>query len=342
MVGRINHNYMKKWTEEDIETIKMYHDKISRKSLALKLNCCSKALYDRLNALGLIEKRRNRKEFSKDEINQIKLYYEILKLDCLPKNYLQLIADKFNRKKISISKILERHGIKNKFKRKKYTCDDNYFSIIDNATKAYWLGFIAADGSIDKNKKMLSIAQHEKDEAILLDFLHDLSSNGIIYKRLQNHKKSIISRIQIYSSKLVDDLEKLGIRSNKTFDLNWDECIKFIPNKLIIDFVRGYFDGDGSWKKSKNKINFDISGASINFINGLKGWIERELNLNKTKIYSKKLENKRGKYKFYSIQKSSKKDICALYKAFYYDGNIRFLQRKFDKILKYIKVIDLI
>ncbi len=45
-----------------------------------------------------------------------------------------------------------------------YHCDDNIFSTIDNHDKAYWLGFIAADGSIPTSKNnQLKIGLSEID-----------------------------------------------------------------------------------------------------------------------------------------------------------------------------------
>ena len=35
---------------------------------------------------------------------------------------------------------------------RKYSCDENYFECIDNEEKAYWLGFIYADGYITSKR----------------------------------------------------------------------------------------------------------------------------------------------------------------------------------------------
>ena len=47
----------------------------------------------------------------------------------------------------TIYDIIKRNGIK-KIGNKKYNVDENYFSIIDNEYKAYWLGFLYADGYV--------------------------------------------------------------------------------------------------------------------------------------------------------------------------------------------------
>src|SRR5712692_8683456 len=36
---------------------------------------------------------------------------------------------------------------------KRQTCNERYFRVIDTEEKAYWLGFITADGCITKGKK---------------------------------------------------------------------------------------------------------------------------------------------------------------------------------------------
>lgn len=49
-----------------------------------------------------------------------------------------------------------------------YKINENYFENIDNKNKAYWLGFIAADGNVYGNK--LSIELNSKDEGHLKIF----------------------------------------------------------------------------------------------------------------------------------------------------------------------------
>lgn len=66
---------------------------------------------------------------------------------------------------------------------KKYTFNEDFFNSIDTEEKAYWLGFIVADGCVHKDKNnnyRLSIGLHDKDITHLHKFIVSLSGdNGL-------------------------------------------------------------------------------------------------------------------------------------------------------------------
>ena len=53
---------------------------------------------------------------------------------------------------------------------RKYTLNENYFEEIDSSNKSYILGFIYADGSINKQKNSLTICLSEKDKDVLKNY----------------------------------------------------------------------------------------------------------------------------------------------------------------------------
>jgi hypothetical protein len=132
---------------------------------------------------------------------------------------------------------------------RKYTLNENYFESVDNETKAYWLGFIYADGFITKRKpghgqNVLGITLAEKDH--VERFCESIGTNKPVktYKKIRGYsEESVEHKIALISNKLVSDIEKLGVVENKTFLL---ESIPKIPEEYVRDFIRGYFDGDGS------------------------------------------------------------------------------------------------
>lgn len=65
-------------------------------------------------------------------------------------------------------------GYANELIRKK--CDDFYFHVIDTEHKAYWLGFLYADGFVDKNRNRISLALNSNDEHHILKFISDIKS----------------------------------------------------------------------------------------------------------------------------------------------------------------------
>lgn len=64
--------------------------------------------------------------------------------------------------------------------REKELCEE-FFQQIDNDKKAYWLGFIAADGSIRKNSLVIKLKQ--SDSGHLGKLLKDLKANYEIKMR---------------------------------------------------------------------------------------------------------------------------------------------------------------
>ena len=128
-----------------------------------------------------------------------------------------------------------------------YSYNENYFEIIDSEEKAYWLGFIAADGSIVNNGTILEISLSSKDKEHLIKMVNALDGDlNMIKDRNQkagNGKCYPTSRLNVCSTKLCNDLYKLNIVPNKGFILNFPSNIS---KELMKHYLRGYFDGDGS------------------------------------------------------------------------------------------------
>ena len=145
-----------------------------------------------------------------------------------------------------------------------YYVNKNYFNEIDTANKAYILGFLASDGTLykrnDNTQGLIQIKLQESDEHILYDILQDMDSTYPV-----NHVKNgefTQAVISIASQDLYNQLSDKGLHPNKTWDLNLNHILSNIPEKLHIDFIRGYFDGDGHIGRFNENI---ISKVLINF-----------------------------------------------------------------------------
>ena len=137
-----------------------------------------------------------------------------------------------------------------------YTLNEDYFENIDNEYKAYMLGFIYADGNIQKDKNRLRITLKHDDIKILETFKDQLNYSGDIKVRelkskTRDTKGYIIAELSIMSKKLIQDLNKHGVFPNKTFSINYPN----IPKHLDKHFIRGFFDGDGSIYERKDRPN---------------------------------------------------------------------------------------
>ncbi|MBI2113353.1 MAG: LAGLIDADG family homing endonuclease [Candidatus Wildermuthbacteria bacterium] len=109
---------------------------------------------------------------------------------------------------------------------------------------AYVLGFIAADGSLIKNKRGAHFLEIQSiDEELLFGIRKVLKSDLLIGQYIPKNKKwRKRFRLQIGSKKMYQDLTKLGIVPNKEYRL----VMPSMPTLFLRHFIRGYFDGDGS------------------------------------------------------------------------------------------------
>lgn len=130
----------------------------------------------------------------------------------------------------------------------KYQYNATFFSQIDSEDKAYWLGFIYADGYIIYNKIRrsyeLGIQLHEKDYGHLKKFNNAIEGNFqvTLLKKVTFGKERALCCIRVYSKNMLEDLQRHGITQNKSMTIQFPSSI---PQHLLSHFIRGYFDGDG-------------------------------------------------------------------------------------------------
>ena len=157
------------------------------------------------------------------------------------------IAKELNCSTSFIKKIWSENNLK---KEVTYTCDQNFFSEINNHKKAYWLGFIAADGCLyrrDGHAGVISISVNEKDIEILNNLKNDIKyAKPISLIKDCRREHTIMATLQIVSDIMFNDLLNIGIGIRKTFDLDLNRIFQNLSNHLIPSFILGYFDGDGS------------------------------------------------------------------------------------------------
>lgn len=110
-----------------------------------------------------------------------------------------------------------------------------------NPESAWLIGLIASDGYISNNGRFVSF--HMKDDHLLNQVKEITKFNGKIYLT-----KAGTRLMNIYSLKWVLALDRLGIKNKKSLSLR----LPNIEEAVFFDFLRGYFDGDGSfWNISK-------------------------------------------------------------------------------------------
>lgn len=206
--------------------------------------------------------------FTNEQVKEIITLYTIDKLS------MKAIGEKYGVSKTVINRILMENNISKKQDNHIYQCNYDYFENIDSDEKAYWLGFLAADGCNYRRETNATILLniHQKDLDHLIKFQASLNSNIPIKNLIQNDgfsNNTPMSRFAINSMKMSEDLEKLGIVPRKSLILK----PPIIDEKYYLPFILGYFDGDGSICKLKQYNNYEwsIQGTKemLNWINSV-------------------------------------------------------------------------
>lgn len=152
----------------------------------------------------------------------------------------------------TVNSILDDFGIKRKHNgKRKYTLNEHYFDKIDTPNKAYILGLLYADGYNSIGRQTVRLQLQESDYEILEKIRTEINSNKPLkFIRCDNKIPSngYISKnmyqLEFYGKYICESLDKLGMHQNKSLILTFPT---FLKEELYSHFIRGYFDGDGSY-----------------------------------------------------------------------------------------------
>ena len=124
-----------------------------------------------------------------------------------------------------------------------YKYNKKFFNNIDTEEKAYWAGFIAADGNVRKDFLKMRIELNIQDHAHLEKFRKNIEGNNPIKESIRPKNHSCY--IDINCKELCIALNDLGITPKKSLTLKFNYDL--LPNIYLKDFLRGLWDGDGSF-----------------------------------------------------------------------------------------------
>lgn len=199
------------------------------------------------------------------------------------------------------------------------------FHSIDTPEKAYWLGFILADGCIhisnfenmighfsldisgeDKEHLEKFSSFIEAQEDIIQHTTHSITGNDLVH-------------IQLCCAATLKDLYSLGIYPKKSGKEEW------IETPFPQDFIRGCYDGDGYIKKDLKSIGLV---GSYNLLQSIQKVFEQNLQITPKKI---------GEHgSIFRIEYTSKEDKKKIANYLWYDGcvSLNRKQELADKIKK--------
>lgn len=231
-------------------------------------------------------------------------------------------------------------------KRKRREINDTYFDVIDTPEKAYWLGFIYADGWISKHNTRPADERHKHEstgcefgmqlqrcDEYVLDRLNAVLGGQNTVKRIhtssrivnnQHCTESDSSVLRVYSKPLVEGLHKNGIDFNKSKS----DMFPIVDDWLFPDYLRGIIDGDGCIHHMRgNHLAVHITGACLPCFEYIQFVLRWNYNI-ATRIYEEDCgEEYRKKYRLYCFRNE---DVYNLLKLIYYDDSIPKLERKYE------------
>lgn len=298
-------------TEQELEIIDLFlHTKMSLKSIAKKYNRKSyDFVYAILHKHNIDKKRKH--IANKIEVSEIP---NIIQLYQHKQVSARQIAKQYMVSEDVIRRILTDNGIEIK-RHYKQTFNECYFDNIDTPNKAYLLGFLYADGCVNKNN-VISFTVHQNDKEILEMYVSELkATNQITCVKNKPHV-----RLAFCSKHMCDTLINLGCKHNKTNSLEFPA----IPKIYKYDFIRGFMDGDGcisvTNQGSHKYISLSFTGTS-NMMNALKIMFEVD---NPITFYRNA----------YTLHIGKTKDVTRILNNIYDNAEL-YMTRKFNKYQEY-------
>ncbi len=253
------------------------------------------------------------------------------------------VAKKYKVSNTVIFRILKENNIKLRSLQetnRKYSFDKSFFKVIDTQEKAYFLGFLYADGCIDLSRKTAVIELQNTDIEILEKLNKSIkNTKPLIYKKSRRCSMNLkyickpTVQLEITGTKTIQDLINLGCTPKKSLTLEFP-TEQQVPKHLIRHFIRGYFDGDG-WITYIEKESLKVKAGFISttkFLNILKNIL---LSFN---IHTRLREYKETNGISY-LDTIRQKSILKLFDFLYKNDTIS-LNRKKEKFNKVIKIIN--
>lgn len=247
----------------------------------------------------------------------------------LKENYLseckEVLMDNLNHSWSSIvvkAGLLKVNGRRNRFSLM-YNINNDFFKSW-NCNMAYVLGFFCADGCMTSpnGRGESRVSFSSKDVDILESIRNAMGSDHKIHK-YGNGFQLVVGNGIIYA-----DLIELGLTPKKSLTLQFPE----VPDKYLMSFVRGVFDGDGSFGirklKTRGHLRARITG-NHDFLLEMKRRIEVATGLEETSFYVAHKDDPRYSQKVFVLDYYNEKAV-ALGNAMYEEPCEMKLQRKYD------------
>lgn len=253
------------------------------------------------------------------------------------------VAEEVGLRKIALKKYLETYYPEVSLSRVQF--NEQAFDIIDTEEKAYWLGFLYADGSLSSSNNTVELQLSIKDKEHLRKFSRFMKYNGEIRTKANKKDKNEniyyeSCRVSFSNKHLWNSLNTKGCTPRKSLTLKFPDESIFKDKSLIRHFIRGYFDGDGSLGIYDNKVDSHVyhNHCSMYFL-GTKDMLTHIAEYIKIpKEIHVRSACPKTKNDIYILQYSTKEAFIAAF-YMYYNANV-YLDRKYVKYMEYCRLYE--
>lgn len=270
-------------------------------------------------------------------MNKVELPLTEIKNSCndLENNIITMYLNRFTQKKICSTLNIKRGKIDTLVKKYNLTrFRDRKLSYcthtdINNPEFWYFLGLFASDGNLYLKSNQVNTIQFTLDDKEALVCVKNIiGCNNEVKCYIKSKKPRYY--LSVSDTVLIKTVQQIFNSScyRKTFNLKFP----IIKNKVYLSmFLRGFFDGDGSFTKSRIKgfYNFRLYCASKDFILSLYNILKENLDI---KVHL---------YKDAYIDVSSQKEVYKLCKFIYQYKPLIGIKRKYDRAFQHIKNYEL-
>lgn len=187
---------------------------------------------------------------------------------------------------------------------------------------AYAIGLIATDGNLSPDGRHFDFTS--KDLEQINNFKYCLGISNKVSQKRSGFADTKAFRIQFGDKNFYEYLQKIGLTPNKSLTMS----NIYIPKKYFFDFLRGHFDGDGTFysymdKRWKSSFMYYLGfvSASEKHIGWLREKINNLLNIKGSASYN--LLRKAYQLKYAKGDSLNYCEKCIIREiAFVYRGNI--------------------
>lgn len=236
---------------------------------------------------------------------------------------LTQLQKKYGVKRQTIAKWLKDLGYEVVNQQNRLRADEHVFDVIDTEEKAYWLGFMYADGNISSEGHRLEMNLSVADIDHMEKFRKFLKLETEIKVDSQSDPGRFKCRLSIRNKNLWQQLNDKGCVPAKSLILTFPKEEIFANKNLIYDFIRGYCDGDGCLMfhdRKNTKICAITFVGTPDFLKGMEAFLDIKGNIrNKS---SKGWENKAYEIRYSGVKA---RQIARL---LYENSNV-YLERKY-------------